>query len=213
MIDTEMQNRCLKLFDHLRKRDYSLICSHKGLSFLLLCQSPYQNYTLSGLLFSLIYQKNIFNFTIRYTNNTLPTRQHLSKWGLAISSDCQFCLKPESLLHFVAGCNNYLTEGRYTCWLDSVLYLIALSLQGVKDITLYADLPGFISPSVNTRNKLRPDLLFTCKNTFIEMIKEITVEHSHQEYILKKISAITIRSTTFIFCRRGRDWLNPLALN
>jgi hypothetical protein len=43
--------------------------------------------------------KNIFNFTIRYTNNSLPTRKNLQKWGLSSSSECSFCLKPESLLY------------------------------------------------------------------------------------------------------------------
>ena len=133
---------------------------------------------------------------------------------------------------------------------------------------MYADLPGFISPSVITGDNLRPDLLLTYKNTclytleltvgfetnlsinaarktnnyqdltvdlrqqyndvklislsistlgiisslstvFIEMLKEIRVENIHQEYILKEISAITIRYTYFIFCRRGKDWNTP----
>ena len=52
-------------------------------------------------------------------------------------------MKPESLLHVVAGCNNYLNEGRYTWRHNSALHLIALSLQGVTGTTLYADLPGF----------------------------------------------------------------------
>ena len=45
--------------------------------------------------------KNIFNFTIRYINNSLPTRRNLQKWGLTSSSECSFCLHPESLLHVV----------------------------------------------------------------------------------------------------------------
>jgi len=28
---------------------------------------------------------DVFNFTVRYFNNTLPTRENLSEWGLAIS--------------------------------------------------------------------------------------------------------------------------------
>ena len=37
---------------------------------------------------------NIFNFTIKYLNNTLPTRENLSQWNLSQTSDCQFCLNP-----------------------------------------------------------------------------------------------------------------------
>ena len=67
--------------------------------------------------------KNIFNFTIRYINNTLLTRRNLAKWGLSSTADCSFCLNPESLLHVVAGCNSYLN--RFTWRHDSVLNFIA----------------------------------------------------------------------------------------
>ena len=52
--------------------------------------------------------KNIYNFTIRYFNNSLPTRKNIARWGLSLSPDCSFCLNPESLLHIVAGCQQYL---------------------------------------------------------------------------------------------------------
>ena len=68
--------------------------------------------------------KNIFNFTIRYINNSLPTRRNLQKWGLRSSSECSFCLHPESLLHVVAGCSSYLD--RFTWRHDSILQFIYL---------------------------------------------------------------------------------------
>ena len=52
--------------------------------------------------------KNTFNFTVRYMNNSLPTRQNLTRWGLSTTSDCSKCLAPETLLHVVAGCQSYL---------------------------------------------------------------------------------------------------------
>ena len=58
--------------------------------------------------------KNIFNFTVRYLNNTLATPKNLTLWSLSKTSDCFFCLQPESLLHVVAGCTTYLNEGRFT---------------------------------------------------------------------------------------------------
>ena len=42
--------------------------------------------------------KGIYNFTIRYINNTLATRKNLTKWGIMSSSDCSLCLNPETLL-------------------------------------------------------------------------------------------------------------------
>ena len=76
--------------------------------------------------------KNIFNFTVRYINNTLPTQSNLSKWGISSSSDCSFCLSPETLLHIVAGCKSYLDQGRFTWRHDSVLKFIAKSLTAVN---------------------------------------------------------------------------------
>ena len=72
-------------------------------------------------------------------------------------SECSFCLEPESLLyHVVAGCKTYLCEGRFTWRHDSVLSLIASTIQSAEFSDLYVDHPGYISPSVLTGDKLRP---------------------------------------------------------
>ena len=55
--------------------------------------------------------QNIFNFTVRYISNSLPSRKNLVKWGLSSSTDCSFCCSPESLLHIISGCKAYLDEG------------------------------------------------------------------------------------------------------
>ena len=118
--------------------------------------------------------KNIFNFTIRYINNTLPTRKNLLKWGISATSECSFCLEPESLLHVVAGWKTYLNQGRFTWRHDSVLNFIASTLKSVDHSNLYADLPGYISPSVLTGDELRPDLLITLENKCIYVL-ELTI--------------------------------------
>ena len=69
--------------------------------------------------------KNIFNFTVKYINNTLPTKKNLSRWGLSSTSDCSICLKPESPLHMVAGCTTYRNDGRFTWRHNSMLQFIA----------------------------------------------------------------------------------------
>ena len=68
---------------------------------------------------------NIFNFTIKYLNNTLPTRKHLLKWNLSQTSNCGFFLLQETLLHVVAGCKMYLDQGRYTWRHNSALNFLA----------------------------------------------------------------------------------------
>ena len=65
---------------------------------------------------------NIFNFTIRYLNNTLANKRNLCMWKLATTPDCSFCLQSESLLHVVAGCKSYLEQGRYTRRHNTVHY-------------------------------------------------------------------------------------------
>ncbi|CAB4009023.1 Hypothetical predicted protein [Paramuricea clavata] len=118
--------------------------------------------------------KNIFNFTIGYINNILPTRKNLSKWGLSSTSDCSFCSSPETLLHVIAGCKTYLDEGRFTWRHDSVLNFLASTLTAVKNSTLYADIPGFMNPSVLTGDRLRPDLLLVTENRCLYIL-ELTV--------------------------------------
>ena len=136
--------------------------------------------------------KNIFNFSLRYINNSLPTRKNLVKWGLSSSADCSFCFCPESLLHVISGCKTYLNEGRYTWRHDSVLNLIASSLLDVGRSKMYVDLPGFISPSVITGDELRPDLLLTIENKILYIL-ELTVgfetnlktnsDRKHEKYL------------------------------
>ena len=118
--------------------------------------------------------KGIFNFTVRYINNSLPTRKNLVKWGLSSSPDCSFCSCPESLLHVISGCKSYLDEGRFTWRHNSVLNFITSSLLNVERSKLYVDLPGFISPSVITGDQLRPDLLLAIENKVLYIL-ELTV--------------------------------------
>ena len=118
--------------------------------------------------------KNIFNFTIRYINNTLPTRKNLHKWEVSTTSECAFCLSPESLLHIVAGCKTYLNEGRFTWRHDSVLNLFASTLKSLNYSNLYVDLRGYLSPSIITGDTLRPDLVLTIENKCIYIL-ELTI--------------------------------------
>ena len=118
--------------------------------------------------------KGIFNCTVRYINNSLPTRKNLVKWGLSSSPDCSFCSCPESLLHVISGCKAYLDEGRFTWRHNSVLNFITSSLLNVERSKLHVDLPGFISPSVITGDQLRPDLLLAIENKVLYIL-ELTV--------------------------------------
>ena len=63
--------------------------------------------------------RNIFNFTTRYINSSLPTRKNLAEWGISTSSESSFCLHHETLLHVIAGCSWYLN--RFTWRHDLIL--------------------------------------------------------------------------------------------
>ena len=157
--------------------------------------------------------RNIFHFTIRYLNNSLANRINLVRWNLSQTSDCSFYFHPESLLHVVAGCKTYLDEGRFTWRHNSALQFIANSLQSIVGSTLYVDLPGFLSPCIITGDTLRPELLLVTADRKL-FVLELTVgfetnldinahrkkEKYHQLlFIIRKTSAIIIRSTYFIF--------------
>ena len=118
--------------------------------------------------------KNIYNFAIRFINNSLPTRKNMARWGLSQSPDCSFCRNPESLLHVVAGCQQYLD--RFTWGHDSILNFIAMSLQPVINVhsSLYADVNGFLNPSIITGENYRPDLLFLIHSKCLYVL-ELTV--------------------------------------
>ena len=128
---------------------------------------------------------NIYNFAIKYLSNTLPTCKNLCLWKLRQSSDCQFCLLPETLLHVVAGCKVYLEQGRYTWRHNSVLSFLATSLKVVEGSSLYADIPGFPSPSIITGDDIRPDLLLKTKDNCL-YIMELTISFDSNLYQCRK---------------------------
>ena len=56
--------------------------------------------------------KNIYNFSTRYINNTLPTLKNMTMWKKTSTSHWKFCLNSQTLQHVVSGCKVYLHEGR-----------------------------------------------------------------------------------------------------
>ena len=125
-------------------------------------------------LWSIVHQKmpkNIFNFTLKYLNNTLATRKNLCKWSIVQSSACSFCLQSETLQHIVSSCKMYLEHGRYTWRHDSVLNFIAKSLSVIPDCSLYADLNSFLSPSIITGSSLRPDLILLTNDNILHILE------------------------------------------
>ena len=66
------------------------------------------------------------------------------------------------------------------------------------------DIVKFISLSISTLG------LFSLQsNDFLIMLKEIGFEDKHINYITRTLTGITIRSTYYVFCKRGREWESP----
>ena len=62
----------------------------------------------------------------------------------------------------------------------------------------------FISLSISTLG------VFSLHSTdFLNMLKETGFDDKHVNYIIKTLTIIAIRTTYYVFCKRGKDWDNP----
>ena len=120
--------------------------------------------------------KNIFNFCIRYLNNTLPTLKNLFLWKKSENALCKVCFNTQTLQHVVSACKVHLEEGRYTWRHNSVLKIIADYLVSVtNNIELYCDITGYMSPSIITGEQKRPDIVVIDKQRSWVFVLELTV--------------------------------------
>ena len=116
---------------------------------------------------------NIYNFTVRYLNNTLPTlKKNMTIWGKASSDICLACnSNAQSPMHVVSGCKVHLQQGRYTWRHNSILANITKALAGLKDVQIYADLPGYACPTSVTRSLKRPDLILVHRKENVVVVE------------------------------------------
>ena len=148
--------------------------------------------------------KNIFNFSVRYLNNSLPTKKNMKLWGRVENELCNFCQLPQSLLHVVSGCMSMLEGKRYTWRHNSVLLTIGNFLTGIRKVKIYADdIPGFRPSAVITGHDKRPDLLVINKDVLYVLELSVGFEtniaknevHKKRRYenLLKDLSASYLR--------------------
>ena len=50
-------------------------------------------------------------------------------------------------------------------------------------------------------------------STFMKMLNEAGLDKKHQNFCVKKIMSIAIRTTYYIFCCRNKDWTDPDLMN
>ena len=80
--------------------------------------------------------KNIYNFVIRYLNNTLANATKTFKWKFRTNPYCNFCHARQTLGHVVGSCSAFLREKRYTWRYNAVQLNIANSIPRDQNITL-----------------------------------------------------------------------------
>ena len=112
---------------------------------------------------------NIYNSTNRYMNNTLATLKNMVMWGKAAMDTCLACKEnSQSLLHVVSGCKVHLQQGRYTWRHNSILATLLSNIDGLRDLTIFADIAGYPCPTVVTGTLTRLDFIIVFqKKSFI----------------------------------------------
>ena len=95
--------------------------------------------------------------------------------GKAPSPHCSACNKPQTLGHVVAGCSVHLSEKRYNYRHDSVLLNIVKSIKSSEVRRIYADLEGYISPSIISGEDKRPDIIIVERDTVFKISNSSSV--------------------------------------
>ena len=134
------------------------------------------------------------SFLLRAGTDCLPTPLNLQRWRYRVSSSCPLCSSPSpTTAHILNGCQEVLTQGRYTWRHDSVLNcIIALrSDETPPQVKLYADLPGFQAsesppatlPTNLSTSTARPDIILISGDNVT--ILEVTIPSNSKEAINK----------------------------
>ena len=111
--------------------------------------------------------RNIYNYTVRHMNDTLPSLSNLFRWGKSLTASCSHCRHAQTTTHILSGCSSCLD--RYTWRHNSVLVNLANVLQPiVKKISLtYLE---------DSQLQTRPDMIVIDKSNRMYII-ELTVGH------------------------------------
>ena len=79
----------------------------------------------------------------------------------------------QSLLHVVSGCKVHLQQGRYTWRHNSILATLLSKIEGLRDLKVFADIPGHPCPTVVTGTLKRPDVIMVYQEKTV-IVLELT---------------------------------------
>ena len=178
--------------------------------------------------------KNIYNFCIRHVNNTLANNTSPHKWGNTPSPLSSNCNKPQTLGYVVAGCSVHLNKKIYNYRHDSVLLNIVKSIKGSEVRRIYADIEGYISPSIISGEDKCPDIIMVERdnvyifeltigfetnvstnserkmNNYSQLLEDLKSRYKKVKFINLSMGAIAIYGDT---CFNLKSVLKHLGLN
>ena len=105
--------------------------------------------------------------------------------GYSENKMCVLCHQGQTISHLVAGCNVFLTDGRYTWRHDLILQVIANSLTRFCN-NLFVDLPSFASPYIMIAEQERPNLETVQKKATVQLERTIGFETNMALNITRK---------------------------
>ena len=169
--------------------------------------------------------KNIFNFTIRYINNTLPTRKSI----LSIIASTLKSVQNSDLYVDLPG---YLSPSVITgdelrpdlliTLENKIIYIVELTVgyetnllnNATRKRHKYEELINdqqnnyekviFVNLSISALGVFsKPSL------SFMDMLKDLKFDMNCRKYIIRKIINTCVRSSYYVFCKRNQEWNNP----
>ena len=130
--------------------------------FLKVLQLEEDSITWRSIMFSL--PRNILQFAVNSSIDTLATNTNLKRWGKRTSASCSLCGSKETLLHVLNNCSKMLD--RYSWRHNSVLNVLINLIKPILPPTykLSADIPGQMQgnstiPHEVLITKLKPDIV------------------------------------------------------
>ena len=113
--------------------------------FLELLQSTDFDLNWKSIAYSM--PRNVIQFLLNSSIDTLPTNSNLVRWNKRSSPYCKLCNGKETLLHTFNNCQTMLNQGRYTWRHNSILNILVnlLKFSLLEPLELHCDLPGLMS--------------------------------------------------------------------
>ena len=83
------------------------------------------------------------------------------------------------------------------------MYIVVIFMKNCLHFSIYKEV-RFVNISMGAFG-----VMSTSSTSFLDMMKDLDFDENTRKVIARRLMAISIRATYYIFCRRNKDWLNP----